>query len=156
MSSSPPPSRPVSPWLLGGIVLAVFVGLAIVLHGAGPAARIMLAVGLLVAALTVYRRRPAATTAPPPPASVRDPFPAPPDPFPAVPDRLPLPAVLTIDEAAAYLRTDVATLAGELEAGRLPGNLLAGSWRIPRRTLDDWLNGSFVAGGERSPVGNAG
>jgi excisionase family DNA binding protein len=51
--------------------------------------------------------------------------------------------VLTVEEAAAYLRVDSVTVQRELQAGRLPGNKVGRSWRLSKRALAE-----YVAGGD--------
>jgi hypothetical protein len=47
--------------------------------------------------------------------------------------------VLTLPEAAAFLRVGEAAVRGELEAGRLGGRLLAGEWRVSKAAILAWL-----------------
>ncbi len=49
------------------------------------------------------------------------------------------PDVLTVDELAAWLKTDVEAIAELAEAGELPGRKLAGEWRFAREAVLDWL-----------------
>lgn len=47
--------------------------------------------------------------------------------------------VLTLDEAAAYLRISAAELAKLARKENVPAQKIAKDWRFLRRTLDDWL-----------------
>lgn len=47
--------------------------------------------------------------------------------------------VLTLREAAAYLRVNPSTLEKLAEDGEVPGVLLEGRWRFPKPNLDEWL-----------------
>lgn len=48
--------------------------------------------------------------------------------------------VLTLDEAAAYLRLAVQAVRTEAEAGRIPGQKLGGDWRFLRGGIAQWLS----------------
>ncbi len=48
-------------------------------------------------------------------------------------------SILTLREAAAYLRIPQSTLAELAEANEVPGVSLDGRWRFPKNSLDDWL-----------------
>ncbi len=48
-------------------------------------------------------------------------------------------SVLTLREAAAYLRIPQTTLAELAEMGEVPGVNLDGRWRFPKGSLDEWL-----------------
>ena len=50
------------------------------------------------------------------------------------------PEVLTLAEAAAFVRLSEATLQQEAVAKRLPGRYLEGQWRFTRQGLLDWVN----------------
>lgn len=50
-------------------------------------------------------------------------------------------AVMTLSEAARYLRISPAKLKRLAEMGQIPGIALENCWRFPKTTLDDWLNG---------------
>ncbi len=52
---------------------------------------------------------------------------------------LPPTEVLTLAEAAAYLRVPEAGLRADAEAGRVPGRRVGGEWRFSRQALIDWL-----------------
>jgi hypothetical protein len=54
---------------------------------------------------------------------------------PAAPD------VLTLAEAAAFLRVPTDGLLADAEAGRVPARRVAGEWRFGRAQLLDWLGG---------------
>jgi excisionase family DNA binding protein len=47
--------------------------------------------------------------------------------------------VLTLAEAAAYLRLTEEVVRAEAEGGRLPGRSLGGEWRFTRGAIADWL-----------------
>jgi excisionase family DNA binding protein len=49
--------------------------------------------------------------------------------------------ILTVEEAAALLKVDPATVQRELRAGRLPGNKVGRAWRIHREDLRVYLKG---------------
>ena len=48
-------------------------------------------------------------------------------------------SVLTLREAAAYLRVSPSTLERLVEADEIPGVEIDGRWRFPKLNLDDWL-----------------
>ena len=48
-------------------------------------------------------------------------------------------SVLTLREAAAYLRISPSTLERLVEADDIPGVEIDGRWRFPKLNLDDWL-----------------
>ncbi len=48
--------------------------------------------------------------------------------------------VLTLDEAAMYLRLPEDTLAQEAIKGRIPGQQVGTTWRFLKRALDEWLS----------------
>ena len=50
--------------------------------------------------------------------------------------------VVTLDEAATFLRVEAPALAELAERGKVPGRKLGGEWRFSRRALLDWLAGS--------------
>ncbi len=47
--------------------------------------------------------------------------------------------VLSLTEAAAYLRVSPAAVLDAVSAQRLPGRLIAGEWRFLDSAIDDWL-----------------
>lgn len=49
--------------------------------------------------------------------------------------------VLTLQEAAAYLRLSKETLKQLATQGRLPGRRIERTWRFLKAALDDWLRG---------------
>jgi excisionase family DNA binding protein len=53
--------------------------------------------------------------------------------------------VMTLAEAAAFLRLDEPRLSGAAHAGELPAVRIGGEWRFSRRALLDWLAGSLSA-----------
>jgi len=48
--------------------------------------------------------------------------------------------VLTLAEAAAFLRVPEAGLKADAVTGRIPGRLVAGEWRFVKATLLAWLS----------------
>lgn len=49
------------------------------------------------------------------------------------------PDVLTLEDAAEYLRLPREAVEQEAAAGAIPGRQISGHWRFLRRTLRDWL-----------------
>ena len=47
--------------------------------------------------------------------------------------------VLTVREVSHYLRLARSTVYRLAQNGRLPGRKVGGTWRFPRRGLDEWL-----------------
>ena len=60
--------------------------------------------------------------------------------------------VLTLREAASYLRVNANKLVKLAEAGDIPGVLIEGSWRFPKPNLDDWLTMQTVNHEEHEDV----
>ncbi len=60
--------------------------------------------------------------------------------------------VLTLREAAAYLRVNASKLVKLAESGDIPGVLIEGSWRFPKPNLDDWLTMQTVNHEEHEDV----
>ncbi|HEY8394944.1 MAG TPA: helix-turn-helix domain-containing protein [Thermaerobacter sp.] len=52
-----------------------------------------------------------------------------------------VPEVMTVAEAAAYLRVDERTVRRLLRAGRLPGRKVGREWRLHKAALDRFLAG---------------
>ena len=50
------------------------------------------------------------------------------------------PEVLTLEEAAAFLRLSESTLKQQAEAGVLPGKYLEDQWRFSKQGIVQWLN----------------
>ena len=48
-------------------------------------------------------------------------------------------SVLTLREAAAYLRVSPSTLEKLVESDEIPGVEIDGRWRFPKLNLDEWL-----------------
>ena len=49
------------------------------------------------------------------------------------------PVVLTLEEAAAYLRLPGDAVARQAAESAIPGRLVAGEWRFLQSALDEWL-----------------
>jgi excisionase family DNA binding protein len=49
------------------------------------------------------------------------------------------PDVMTVDELAAWLQTDVKTITTLADDGELPGRKLGDEWRFARDAVLDWL-----------------
>jgi excisionase family DNA binding protein len=47
--------------------------------------------------------------------------------------------VLTLDEAAAYLKLPAEAVEREADKGNIPGRRIADTWRFLRSAIDDWL-----------------
>jgi excisionase family DNA binding protein len=52
------------------------------------------------------------------------------------------PEVLTVDQVAALLETDAATILALAEGGELPGRKIGEEWRFRRSAVLDWLSAS--------------
>jgi excisionase family DNA binding protein len=52
-----------------------------------------------------------------------------------------LPNVLTLAEAAEYLRLSPESLVQQVELGNIPGQQVNEDWRFLRGAIDDWLRG---------------
>lgn len=50
--------------------------------------------------------------------------------------------VLTLTDAASYLRLPVETIERQALRGSIPGRLVEGSWRFLRSALEEWLSRS--------------
>lgn len=48
--------------------------------------------------------------------------------------------VLTLSEAAAFLRLSPETVERQAAQGHIPGQLIEGSWRFLHAALEDWLS----------------
>lgn len=53
-------------------------------------------------------------------------------------------SVLTLKEAAAYLRVSPGSVQEMAEQGDIPGVLVNGAWRFPKTSLDEWMALSAV------------
>ena len=49
------------------------------------------------------------------------------------------PDILTLEEAAAYLRLPAETIARQAENGQIPGRRIEDNWRFLKAAIDDWL-----------------
>lgn len=52
-----------------------------------------------------------------------------------------LPEVLTIEEAASYLRLPKETIEEEAAYGKIPGRRIKDTWRFLKAAIDNWLQG---------------
>jgi excisionase family DNA binding protein len=55
-----------------------------------------------------------------------------------------LPEVMTVEEAAAFLRLPVNLLLRKVREGRVPGAKIGRSWRFSRRLLLEWLENASI------------
>lgn len=51
----------------------------------------------------------------------------------------PVPDVLNLEEAAAYLRVSPETILRQVDQSNLPGRKIEDSWRFLKTAIDDWL-----------------
>ena len=51
------------------------------------------------------------------------------------------PDVMTLDEAAEYLRLKPRTIYGLAQTRKIPGAKLGNRWRFSKTALDEWLTG---------------
>ena len=51
----------------------------------------------------------------------------------------PFPVVMTLEEAARYLRVSKDTLKKHASEGTIPGRLIGRAWRFSKLALDEWL-----------------
>ena len=49
------------------------------------------------------------------------------------------PDILTLEEAAAYLRLPAETIARQAAHGQIPGRRIEDTWRFLKAAIDDWL-----------------
>ena len=47
--------------------------------------------------------------------------------------------VMTVDEVAVYLQVGDRTIYKMASEGAMPATKIAGSWRFPRKAIDEWL-----------------
>jgi excisionase family DNA binding protein len=52
-----------------------------------------------------------------------------------------LPSILTLEEAADYLRLSPDIVLQEAIAGKIPGQPIGDHWRFLRSAIDEWLHG---------------
>ena len=64
--------------------------------------------------------------------------------------------VLTLTEAAAFLRVNEAALADKAAAGEIPAQQIGGEWRFLQRALVDWLHTASVNGAPTAAAGSKG
>ena len=57
-----------------------------------------------------------------------------------------LPDVLTLAEAAAWLRVEESALLPDVQAGRVPARQVGGEWRFHKGALSSWLKRPAVNG----------
>lgn len=67
-----------------------------------------------------------------------------------------VPEVLTLEEAARYLRVPKATVQKYAELGNLPGRQMNKQWRFLKCALDDWLRGPERVDGKTAMLQIAG
>jgi excisionase family DNA binding protein len=152
---TPPPG--VSPWFLGLIALGALFLLAsaygddISLVLAGWLATVVI-VGWLIYGRRMRRWLP--PDAPTPNTIISQGVqPEPPD---DISTRRPsksiaYPAVMTLDEAADFLRVDAPDVIAEIRSGRMPGNQIGDQWRIRTDALYAWLDGPYGAAQKITP-----
>ena len=56
-----------------------------------------------------------------------------------MPERTTRPEVLTLEDAAHFLKLSPDAVARQAEAGQIPGRQVEGSWRFLLPRLEDWL-----------------
>ena len=56
-----------------------------------------------------------------------------------MPETLTIPEVLTLDDAAHFLKLSPEAVARQAEAGYIPGRQVEGSWRFLLSRLEEWL-----------------
>jgi excisionase family DNA binding protein len=54
-------------------------------------------------------------------------------------DQAAIPDILTLEEAAAYLRLPAETIARQAAHGQIPGRRIEDTWRFLKAAIDDWL-----------------
>jgi excisionase family DNA binding protein len=59
--------------------------------------------------------------------------------FVRIMDRVTIPDVLTLEEAASYLRLSIETVANQALKGNIPGRKIEDDWRFLKSAIDDWL-----------------
>lgn len=64
--------------------------------------------------------------------------------------------VLTLAEAAAFLRVPEAAVQEATTPGGIPGRSIAGEWRYLKSALQDWLSGVVDRGGREAVLRLAG
>ena len=52
---------------------------------------------------------------------------------------MPMPDVLTLEEAADYLRLSEETIERQAAQGQIPGRRIEDAWRFLKAAIDDWL-----------------
>jgi excisionase family DNA binding protein len=70
--------------------------------------------------------------------------------------RVKLPDVLTLEEAACYLRISKESLKRLASQGGIPGRRINRQWRFLKAGLDDWLQGERVPDGRMALLQQAG
>ena len=56
-----------------------------------------------------------------------------------MPETTTIPEVLTLEDAARFLKLSPEAVARQAEAGQIPGRQVEGSWRFLLSRLKDWL-----------------
>ncbi len=54
-------------------------------------------------------------------------------------DRVTIPDILTLEEAADYLRLSIETVTSQALKGNIPGRKIENDWRFLKSAIDDWL-----------------
>src|SRR5713101_1776419 len=90
------------------------------------------------------RTKPKKTTPPPLPAA------------PAIPPEAAMTEVLTLAEAAAYLRVSEAEVVRLVQQQHLPGRLIGTEWRFLKSALQDWLRTPPPRGSKEAVLSAAG
>jgi excisionase family DNA binding protein len=49
-----------------------------------------------------------------------------------------VPEVMTVNEAAEYLRVHHSTIRRHIEAGKIPAFRVGGAWRLHKKSIDQW------------------
>jgi excisionase family DNA binding protein len=63
------------------------------------------------------------------------------------------PSIMTVAEAAAYLRVSEQDVLDLIDEGKLPAARVGGAYRIARRAVDDYLGGDDALSSDGSPGG---
>lgn len=66
----------------------------------------------------------------------------------ASPHQIPVDEILSVEEAAEFLKVPAATVRREARSGRLPGRHVGKEWRFSRSGVVAWLYGQIEGPGE--------